>query len=85
MKLDARAIFTASPESFSQAMGTPESVEAFREKFITPAFERNPDEGHEIEFAFWEALRDFQESAFVVGFNAAAQLLMSCTQGERVA
>ena len=80
--LDAKAIFDHNHANFAAEAGTPESAETFRKAYITPVFETNRSEGMKIESAYGEVIADYQRDGFIVGFNAAVQLLTSCMSGE---
>ena len=82
MLLDAGMIFDRNEAAFSAAMGTPESVEHFREQYITPTLEASSQDGQEIQAAFWDAVCDYQREGFITGFKAAVQLLMNCMPGD---
>ena len=79
--LDAGKIFDHNHANFSTEAGTPESAETFRKAYITPVFERNRSEGMAIESAYGEVIADYQRDGFIVGFNAAVQLLTNCMSG----
>ena len=81
MLLDAGAIFDAQPETFSKAMGTPQSAEYFSTTYIDHAFEESHKSGTEMQAAFWAVVCDYQREGFITGFKAAAQLLMGCMPG----
>ncbi|MDR1066728.1 MAG: hypothetical protein LBL35_04770 [Clostridiales bacterium] len=83
MSFNAHAIFDANHVKFSNMAGTPKSSDAFHGAYITPAYKRSTDEGVAIDTAYGEVISDYQRDGFIVGFNAAIQLLMSCAVGDR--
>ncbi|MCL2338205.1 MAG: hypothetical protein FWC60_12405 [Firmicutes bacterium] len=80
--LDAAAVFNANQADFSSEAGTPESSNVFHEEFINPAYERNRAEGLAMSAAYGSAIADYQRDGFIVGFNAAMQLVMGCMRGK---
>lgn len=82
MMLDAGMIFDNNATRFSLEAGTPKSAEAFRERYITPAYARSYEEGTAIEEAYGDAIRDYQRDGFIVGFRAVILLLMNGIQCE---
>ena len=79
---DARKVFDGNHAAFSIEAGTPISSIDFRKEYITPAYERSNEEGAAIDEAYGLSISDYQRDGFVVGFNAAMQLFMSCA-GQR--
>jgi len=74
---NAGTIFDSNLGLFSDIAGKPESADAFWKGYIDPAFNRSHKEGLDIEAAFLETTADYQRDGFIVGFNAALQLLAS--------
>ena len=78
--LDIKGLFDCNADAFAAAAGTPESSDAFMEKYISPVFEENHQQGREMEAAYLEAICDYQRDGFVVGFKTAANLLTDCSE-----
>jgi len=75
---DVKKVFDSNHSCFSLEAGTPTSSKVFRKKYIDPAFERNHNEGFEIESAYGKVIVDYQRDSFIVGFKAAVQLMLDC-------
>jgi len=82
MEMSAGQIFDCNHDVISDEMGTPESVNYFREQYITPAFEKSYETGQMIQDAFWQAVCDYQRSGFIQGFKAGVQLINDCMPGK---
>ena len=82
MDLNASSIFNRNISVLTEEMGVPESSRKFRESYIVPAFTNDHNAGAMIESMYMDATTDYQESAFVVGFNTAMQFMMGCMPGQ---
>jgi|GEM_PF-2766638 len=78
MLFDAGTIFDGNVTEFDEAIGTPESLSAFREEYIAPVIKASSQDGREMEAAFWAVMCDCQRESFIVGFRAAVQLMTDC-------
>ena len=73
--LDAREIFNHNHEEISESIGMPESYNNFYKQFVDTLYSKDWDAGRNMEDLFLTTVCDFQEDAYVFGFNQAMQLL----------
>ena len=75
--LNARKIFDDAHADFAEMAGTPESAKAFYKNHIEPAYAENRAKGAALEAAYGEAVAEYQRDAFIMGFEAAVQLILT--------